>query len=70
MKMKIEIYRKRTFPYGIVVDEKAETTIRNIASFEIHGSYLLYTYAHDLSTQLALSIDESNYRYIISLSEG
>lgn len=69
MKMKMEIYRKRETPCGFIVDEKAETTIRNIASFEIRGSLLLYTYANDLNTQLAMSIDERNYKYIIALED-
>ena len=71
MKMKIEIYRTHALPNGLVVDEKPETTITNISSFEIHGSYLFYTYADKKyeNEHFTLHLDECNYKYIIKLEE-
>ena len=68
MKMKLEIYRKRATPNGFVVDEKAETTITNIAWYELDGEYIHYCYVNN-HVPLTLHMDKFNYKYIIRLQE-
>lgn len=60
--MKLEIYRKRSIPGGYVFDVDPETVFENIAWLECCNGVF---YGNIEGEELAVGMDEVNYKYII-----
>lgn len=60
--LKLEIYRKRPIPSGCVVDDVPETVFENIAWLECCNGVF---YGNIEGEELAVGMDEVNYKYII-----
>ena len=60
--MKIEIYRKRSFPNNYIVDDEPETVFHNVSWVEITNQVI---FGNIEGEELTIIRDNSNYKYII-----
>lgn len=60
--MKIEIYRKRFYGSGFVVDDDPETVFHNVAQVELARGAI---YGNIDGEQLTIKTDCLNYKYVL-----